>query len=517
MMNPLLMPTVKPAPHIKALLNVGAGFDIINGTFICGMRGQFILNGGLSPVIGATGKGNQFKSTIVRWLQRRAMSRMPGSTGQTYDTEVNIHMSTLEHQVKFIEDFNGENIYDENNPRWIVTDKTMYSGTEWHTQYREYLENKLKNGTKLMVKTPFWNAKQTAAFEIMWPTFADVDSFSEFETDDVMAMQASVELGDKDANTIHMRAGLGKMRFLMDVPRLNVGTSNYLAMVVHLGKESTMKGSGPMAQPDTKLKHLPSGDALKQATNKFTYTVHDLYHMYDTSVLIDQGTKTCMYPRNANDDLRLDPDLNAVKIKNLRSKSGPSGMPFVVLVSQADGVLPSLTEFHYIKEMDKFGLEGSDRSYALSILPDVSLSRTTVRGKIDENATLRRALNITSELCQIMSMYSDLEAKYRCTPKELYDKLKSQGYDWNVLLATRGWWTINDDDHPLPFLSSMDLLNMYAGEYQPFWMTPGATTVRPKTEWDEPTWPIGGAPIINQVAKAAAIEARKSKKELVPT
>ncbi len=57
-----------------------------------------------------------------------------------------------------------------------------------------------------------------------------------------------------------------------------------------------------------------------------------------------------------------------------------------------------------------------------------------------------------------------------CTPQELYDDLKAKGFDWDVLLNTRGYWTYLDDPNPLPFLSTMDLLRMRTGEYFPYWM-----------------------------------------------
>ena len=56
-----------------------------------------------------------------------------------------------------------------------------------------------------------------------------------------------------------------------------------------------------------------------------------------------------------------------------------------------------------------------------------------------------------------------------CTPKELYDALIQKGYDWNRLLETRGYWTFNNEQQALPFLSTMDLLRMRVGLYHPYW------------------------------------------------
>jgi hypothetical protein len=58
-----------------------------------------------------------------------------------------------------------------------------------------------------------------------------------------------------------------------------------------------------------------------------------------------------------------------------------------------------------------------------------------------------------------------------CTPKQLHDDLVALGYDWDVLLKTRGWWSMDNDSQDLPpFLSTMDLLRMRKGLYHPYWL-----------------------------------------------
>jgi hypothetical protein len=156
-------------------------------------------------------------------------------------------------------------------------------------------------------------------------------------------------------------------------------------------------------------------------------------------------------------------------MRQLRSKSGVSGNVYELIVSQREGVLPSLTEFHYIKGADRFGISGTLQHYTLDLYPDVKLGRTTVRSKIDNDPLLRRAINITSELCQMHQYMRDCK-DVLCTPTQLYHDLKEMGYDWNVLLNTRGWWTLNNDEHTVPYLSTYDLLAMRKGTYKPYWL-----------------------------------------------
>jgi hypothetical protein len=194
------------------------------------------------------------------------------------------------------------------------------------------------------------------------------------------------------------------------------------------------------------------------------------WHAYNAAPLINQGTKAPEYPSDKDDSVSGDTDLNLVKLRQLRSKSGPSGYELEIIVSQSEGVLPELTEFHFIKDNDRFGITGTLQHYNLDLYPECKLQRTTVRGKIDSDPRLCRALNITAELLQMHMFWRHLEEGILCTPKELYDDLVKLGYDMNTLLDTRGWWTMENEKHPVPFLSTMDLLRMRKGLYTPYWM-----------------------------------------------
>ena len=473
--NNILKQEFTQIPVVKIMINVGAGLDIPTGTYAEGRRGEHILNGGLAPLTGIVGRGNSFKSTFMHYMFLTAMARLTDqSTGSLFDTEVNVQEWHLEKLYNRIKEFNGENILETG--RWIITDKTLYSGNEWYAKQKEFLNNKVKNAKKIEVDTPFWNRDRSGPFKMLVPTFTELDSFTEFETDDVIEMQNKNDLGESGGNTIHMRQGLAKMRFLMESTRLNAGSYNYLLMTAHIGKESTMQNAGPAGQvPITKLKYLKNGDSIKGTTDKFTFITHNCWHCYNATPLINQGTKGPEYPRDSSDNTTLDTDLNILSIRNLRSKSGASGMAQTIIVSQDEGILPSLTEFHNIKENGRYGISGNNTSYALDLYPEVTLMRTTVRGKIDTDPKLRRALNITSEMFQMDTLWRGDISDIMCTPKELYDGLKALGYDWeNELLYSRGWWTL-DEKGKLPFLSTMDLLRMRKGLYFPYWMNDDKT------------------------------------------
>ena len=80
-------------------------------------------------------------------------------------------------------------------------------------------------------------------------------------------------------------------------------------------------------------------------------------------------------------------------------------------------------------------------------------------------------MNITAELLQCKNFYPWVHTEeLMCTPKELYEDIKKLGYDWNVLLETRGYYTANQYSNKVPFLSVIDLLKMRKGLYHPYFL-----------------------------------------------
>ncbi len=470
------------APVVRIKFNVGAGFDIMSGTYLEGRYGQQVLNGGHSIVTGITGKGNTFKSTLMRFLSFTSFIRAGGkSRGNTYDTEMNseeIHLEDILERIrlqsqlwKFAADVNDVNAMQDG--RWSVTDATVYTGNKWYDLHKGYMEDKIKHKAKIEVTTPFWNRDRTGPMMMLVPTFQDIDSFTRFETENIIEMQDSAELGSKDHLMIHQKQGLAKKVMLMEIPRLASGSFTFTTLTAHLGKESAVQqGPARHGGPETSLGTLKDGDKLMGVTKDFTFATLNLWQNVNAKPLLNDGAdKGPEYPRSTSDRRRFDQDLMQIQVKNLRGKSGPSGMPFVVLSSQSEGVLPFLTEFHHIKEEKYYGMNvsGNKSSYSLCLYPDVTLMRTTVRSKLDSDMKLRRAVTITSEMCQMSYLWHTMEEGLLCEPDELYKDLIALGYDWDILLQTRGWWTVNDEDHPVPFLSTMDLLNMRLKRYVPYW------------------------------------------------
>jgi hypothetical protein len=477
----MIKPELESSPAVKIMFNIGALLDIPTGYYLKGKYNENILLGGLGILTGITAKGNDFKSTLLHYMMLSAMDKIfatDTTIANTFDTEVNVHEERLSKLASMFEYLKDKNIIF--NEIWTVTDKTVYFGNVWFEILKKYLKSKLENRKTIEVETPFLNRDRKTPFKILMPTFTEIDSFTDFETEDVAEMQNENELGESGGNTIHMRQGLAKLRLLMSLPSLAGGCMNFFLMTAQLGKETSM-ASGPYApQPTKKLRHMGQGDKIKGITDKFTFLMSNCWYIVSANPLVNQSTKASEYPTDKLDDVDNSIDLNVVTIRQIRSKSGPTGITLEIIASQTQGVLPTLTEFHYIKGYDRFGISGSLQHYSLDLLPDVSLSRTTIRSKIDNDSKLRRAINITSELCQMHQYYRHYH-DILCTPKQLKDDLTKLGYDWDMLLNTRGWWTINNDSNKLPlFLSTKDLLDMRSETYYPYWLEDDMKTIKPK-------------------------------------
>lgn len=478
-----LNPPFEKIPAIKIAYNIGCLFDVPTGKYLTGYYGESILNGGLTAFTGIVGIANNFKTATMDFMMLTPLARIPESTASTFDTETNINDARKREVAENIEGLSGDNNPIVNGT-WTLTDNTRYFGNEWYEIQKTYLKNKKSAEKELLRTTPFLD-RDGSFFKIMVPTFSSIDSLTKFETEDVAHMLATNELGDSGTNTSYMKQGASKARFLADLPKLITSNNNPFLMTAHIGKTIPMDAR---AAPVKKLQYLKNGDTMKGVTDQFLFLTTASWQCQNTVPLINDGTKGPEYPKSPDDDMKGDTDLNIVTLTLLRNKNGRSGLVMQILVSQQDGVLPSLSEFHYIKTNDRFGLGGNVQNYYLEFCPDIKLSRTTVRRKLDENANLRRGMTIAAEMSQIFMLWSDMESVL-CTPKQLYDDLIALGYDWNVLLATRTWWTFDNDKHPIPFLSTMDLLNMRIGKYIPYWMeNPPAKAVELYNKQNETPW-----------------------------
>lgn len=470
----------KPAPTVRPRLNLGCLFDIPTGSYKIGKHGESILNGGLSPVTGIAGRGNMYKSTLGHFFTLRPMDRFFSAFANVYDTEESLdierleqlstHLPYLSQEIPFQQepDDNGE----IKTRIMLSAKKSMPYGNEWFEAFRAAMKERKDYSNKQLHTTPFIDNKGN---NIMMPApvIGEIDSFSQMDVESHDKKLEANAIGEAGLNMEAMDAARAKSQMMMQMPGVTAMGGGYVILSAHVGDEHQLD---PYSPPAKKLSFLKGKNKLKRVPENFTLLTNNLWFCFSANVLTNQTTKAPEFPRNSSDDMKGDTDLMKVTIQNLRAKSGPTGLPIDIIVSQREGVHVGLTEFWYLKENKPkgcvgFGIGGHDRSYYLELVPDVNMQRTTVRSKIDENPQVQRALEITSEICQMENLWHHMDRDLLLDPKDLYTTLKEKGYDWDLLLNTRGYWMLEEDirKDTLPFLSTMDILKMAKGIYHPWW------------------------------------------------
>lgn len=456
----------------KIFINIGALLDLPTASIVEGAKGESIYNGGLGPITAVVGTGNNFKSTILHYMMLSAADRVQATSSTsliTYDTEMNMSLDRLESLAKKFDNL-PEDILTGEDPMWSITDKSMLAGNDWAVEVNKYTEAKEKDKNSKTDYTAFKDPYTKGPLNLNIPSFVEIDSMSEFEAKTTMEM-LSKDLDSSDTNTYAMKQGLFKSKFMSTIPVMAVRSNTYFLFTAQLGEKLDMR-TGPAAygNPFKNLQYLKNGEQIKGVSPKFFFLTHNAWYAHTAKLLVNDTTKLPQYPIDSNENQKT--DLNIVMLTQLRGKNGPSGYNIPIVVSQTEGVLPTLTEFHYIKENNRFGLSGNNTHYHLDLYPDVSLSRTTIRGKINSDPKLRRAINFTAELHQLGIYHrSTLEAEGLLTdPKTLYEDIKKLGYDWDVLLNTRGYWVLDQYNHPIPYLSTVDLLRMRKELYKPYFI-----------------------------------------------
>lgn len=453
------------------LLNVGAGFDIPTGTLAVGAKGETLVNGGLPQLVGVLGSGNSFKTVILNYLLQSPQDRLRSSMKtflEIHDTEMTMNQSRiggLAEHLYHIKDAIRNNPEDFFN----ISSSKEYSANVWFGEFKKSLAEINKSRLRKKITTPFLDRNGKPM--IMHDYYSVMlDSLTMFFTDEELKILEKTDLGDAKGNMFNMRHGLIVAKFLIEFNRLVHKEGIYSGFSLHMGNESGVQSGPPGMMPPKKMQHMKMGTKAKGGSDNVYYLPMHVWESRKSTALKNSDGTAPMFPIFREDDGHGDPsELNLVKLFMIRSKTCLAGFSLDVMVSQNEGVLPSMTEFYTVKK-EKFGFEGSDRSYALNIMPGVKLSRTTVRETLDNDPKLRRAMQINCDLYQIAKYHPAIrKERLVMSPIDLYSTIKKK-VGWDNILNTRNYWVPNQYDHEIPFLSIVDLLRLAKDQYKPYWM-----------------------------------------------
>ena len=454
-------------PPMRLNINIGAGFNLLSPEIIIGARGEYIVNGGLPNSFTISGGGNTFKSTLLEFMMLSAMNKIMSTADsfkQKYDTENNISLNELE---RFTEQFEylPAGMLLGSNPRWTVTNKATVFAGEWLNSIRKEMMAKAEDKDMQVEFTAFIDYRTGKPLVLPVPIFTDVDSLSELEGEGSVSMIE--DKGIDESATMFLQQGGLKTKLLSTLAMLSLKTNTYFGLTAQAGKNSSPETMQDKYTPPPKNSTYISGNTkIKGVSDKFFFLPLLSLFVKKSFPLVHPTTKLPEYPLHSEAEMKT--DLHVLDVIPYRNKTGSSGDVLKVVVSQKDGVIPELTDFYNCKE-NKFGMEGTNLSYSFIIYPDVKMQRGTVRRKLKDDARLARAAEITHELLQSKYTRYVIDNKLWCEPEELYKDLIDLGYDWDVILDTRGWWAPDNYAPYLPNpLSIIDILYMRKGKI-PFW------------------------------------------------
>jgi hypothetical protein len=480
----------RAAEPLFPMLNLGCLIDLQTGDYVRGRYGESIMNGGLPYITGIVGRGNSFKTMLEIFFLLVVLARYSSADSVFYETEVSGTVNRIYQLAMQMPELAGLDL--QHIARIVYTnvitqrdDKKPNLGDLFFDDLKNMWEEKRKGGKEYTRTLPFIGLSGDLMKNLQ-ATVTGIDSFSQFTTTQIANMHEENKIGDKGNNMDHARDGLIKTQFMMQLPALTGSSGGYVMMTAHVGDAALQDPNSP---PMPKLDTMKQREGkLKNVPEKFTFLTNVCWMLWGATPHINERTKAPEWPRSPGEELKGDQDLKIINIKALRLKSGMSGMPFQLILSQSEGILVGLTEFNFMKQ-HKMGINGlGTERFSLELLPDIQLTRTTIRKIIRESIVMQRAMEISSEIVQlnVLPNYLRLNPKYKCTPAQLRDDLIKMGYDWDLLLNTRGYWIYEEDyveGQTKPFLSTMDLMRMRAGEYHPYWLDDDKKTILPQKKW----------------------------------
>ena len=466
----------KTAASVRPAHNAFSLLDHQTGRYMRGKNNAWYLNGGLHHIMGWCGRGNTFKTAVAAYVSVIVAVRQMAGWFEVFDTEMSFNYERLNDFLVNMPEANEalvkrglDPIYAEdmiNEGKWNITTLVEQLGDEWWKARREDADERMKIKGKDLRVTPFYEIDGTQR-KTTNPWIYLVDSLTELKVASVEKMHDKAVVGNSDLNTEAMKSGAAKSQMMAQMP-IVTGRGNYfVSLTAHVGDEIKMDQYAPSHR---KLAGLKGDLKLKGIPEKFTFLTNNCYMATATAPLLDDQ-KMPKFPHPAKEPTKGDTDLQVVRFEQLRGKSGPTGYFLDLIFSQTEGLLVGLTEFYFILELCKgYGLDikGNNMGFRLDIYPELYFTRRNVREFLNTDPKFRRAMAITAACAYMHFYWIRHPADMRMPMADLYERVKSQGYDWDEILSeTVEYWYYEDMAEIVgkPTLTAYTLQKMALGEH----------------------------------------------------
>lgn len=470
------------APTVRPQINLDTLYDIVTGRYIQGIHGEMILNGGALNLTGVIGRGNTFKSTIVNCLLLQAMSRHPAMSISTYDSEGNATIARMKQLASRLPGLEERISYVRDDGQYTLISISEMQGEEWYNSFKDLAEERIKDGKSDMGTTPFIDKStgKDKPLKTYYPSMTIVDSLSEFTTKRLSEKRDGSDVDASDQNNVDMVSNKIKTNMIRELLTILPRSGMQIFLTGHLVKEINMGG-----KPSEKdLTHGKFGYKSKGVPKNLEFLTHHYWEIVKAQILANSDKTEIKYPSAKTKAETKEVDIKntdkatgmlKVTLNGTRNKTGLSGVPISYIVSQSEGVLFELSHFECLVDHE-FGVTRQGNSFTVDLFPETKLQRTTVRDLVEDTPRLKRALELSAELCLWYLHHKDVPSGYLIKPKDLLDLLISQGIDINFLLDnTRGYWLYEEEipyaiEGHKHYLSAYDLVRLAKGDYRPKWL-----------------------------------------------
>lgn len=442
--------SVIPAPIdlFTVYLNTGTLFDLACGTVIpC--QNNYVVNGGMSNILGIAGKSQTYKSTVLESFMARAMSIYTNTRCAILDSENN-KTSTTRYDHFAI---NGVKVSD----RISLYDTTTDDLNTFHDKISSVVDYKVKHAKDLMVETPFLD-KNGKPIMMITPTFMGIDSFTACQTESTSDAVEDTKLDDSSLNTVWMKSGKNKTLFMRQLVQYARKANIYFFLTAHVGENKDL-GAGPYAQPTKQFQFFAQKEKLKDVGSQFEFLTNTFLKTGSASVMQNQSDRTCLYPA----DFSTAAELNKVNVTVVRNKINASGLMIPFVVSQYKGIMNILTHLQYLKDQkEEVLLQQRGANMSAALYPNTSFTRNTIREKSEADYKLERAIDLSAQFIYIKNCWTSFSLPVDIsdmTTEMFVTGLTKDSAMINDILESRSYWTYNKHDLR-PMLSIFDIIEM---------------------------------------------------------
>lgn len=445
----MLLDAIRKDVPFAPYVNTGTLYDLYTGKYRQATNGLWVVDGGISQCLGISGRGQTYKSGLAGSLLSRAMVIHPQSEAYVYESEGTI--SGPERYDDFVPE--SEAVSD----RIVFKNNTICNLTDFYEDFNDMVTEKEKNKKDYLVESPFFNAKTGKPYKVWIPTFILVDSFSRARSDRGDQQFENNSIDDSGMNTFWLQEGNVKTRIMNDLPGRAAKAGMYVIMTAHVGNKQDLD---PYNKSPKQLQYMKNSDKMKNVGSNFEFLTTTLLQTIKATVMQNKD-KSCEFPHTFSTDV----EVNQVETMMVRCKNNASGIQFPFVVSQYQGILDEVTNFHFLRNNKNFGMDvkGNNQSFTPFLAPNVSLTKSNIRSLTDSDYGISRALELLAQLCFIQHLWSNWKMPdyIRMPPEEMAELLKNSqkcGIE-RVLQSTGVWSTSKQERERLTLLDILQFLD----------------------------------------------------------